>query len=83
MAYEIDSAKVAGVVKEASVALSRHGFNHGEVIVGLSELIGRVIVEVATNHIAMKDMVKVVMEHLDRTIVAGDSAKGNNLIERV
>jgi hypothetical protein len=75
MAYHIDTRKVAGVVAECNETLKQHDFNHGEVIVGLAELIGRVIVHTATNHIAMKDMVAIVMEHLDRTVTVGEKVK--------
>jgi hypothetical protein len=83
MSYEIDRRKVAGVVTEAARAIDNKDFNHGEVIVGLSELIGRVIVDVAPSHIQMKQMVDIVNDHMNRTIVAGNDAKGKSLIERV
>jgi hypothetical protein len=83
MSYEIDRSKVRGVVVEASRAIENKSFNHGEVIVGLAELIGRVVVDATDNHIQMKEMVKIVSEHMDRTIVAGNDAKGKSLIERV
>jgi hypothetical protein len=83
MSYEIDQRKIAGVVTEAARAIEGGHFNHGEVIVGLSELIGRVIVDVATNHIQMKQMVDIVTDHMNRTIVVGNEAKGKSLIERV
>lgn len=83
MPYQIEPRKIAGVVHEASRAIDGHAFNHGEVIVGLAELTGRIIVDAAANHIQMKEMVKAVTEHLERTIIAGNEAKGKNLIERV
>lgn len=83
MPYQIEPRRIAGVVAEASRAIEGHNFNHGEVIVGLAELTGRIIVEAASNHIQMKEMVEAVVEHLDRTIVAGSDAKGKSLIERV
>lgn len=82
MSYQIEARKVAGVVKEASSALEGKGFNHGEVLVGLSELLGRVIVEVGTHHIHMDDMKKVVIDHLDRTIRIGAHATEKSIIER-
>lgn len=79
----IETNKVAGVMQEAARAVSGKGFNAGEIIVGLSELVGRIIVDTASNHIAMKDMVKAVVEHLDRTIVTGSQAQEKSLIERI
>lgn len=83
MSYEIEPRKVAGVVIEANQALNGKGFNHGEVILGLSELIGRIIVEVADNTIQTQELVKVVETHLAKTIQIGSQATEKSLIERV
>jgi hypothetical protein len=83
MSYQIDQSKVAGVVIEANLALSDKGFNHGEIILGLAELTGRVIVEAADTNIQAKELVKVVMAHMDRTITIGAHATGKSIIEKV
>lgn len=83
MSYQIDQRKVAGVVVEANLALSNKDFNHGEIILGLAELAGRVIVEAADTNIQAKELVKVVMAHLDRTITIGAHAAGKSIIEKV
>lgn len=82
MSYQIEARKVAGVVTEASAALEGKGFNHGEVLVGLSELLGRVIVEVGAHQIQMDDMKKVVTEHLDRTVRIGAHATEKSVVAR-
>jgi hypothetical protein len=82
MSYKIESRKVAGVVREASAAIEGKGFNHGEVLVGLSELLGRVIVDVGTHHIQMDDMKKVVIDHLERTIRIGAYATEKSVVTR-
>lgn len=83
MSYQIDARKVAGVVIEANSALTDKNFNQGEVILGLAELIGRVIVESADTSIQAGEMVKVVMAHLDKTITVGSQAKGKSIIAGV
>lgn len=83
MAYQIEPRKVAGVVIEANQALVNKGFNQGEVLLGLAELIGRVIVETADNSIQADEMVKVVNNHLATTIKIGSSATEKSIIERV
>jgi hypothetical protein len=83
MAYNIEPRKVAGVILEANQALNGKGFNHGEVIVGLSELLGRIVVEVSKNSIQTKEMVKVIESHLAKTIEIGSQATQKSLIERV
>lgn len=82
MSYQIEARKVSGVVKEASAALEGKGFNHGEILVGLSELLGRVIVDVGTHHIQMDDMKKVVVDHLERTIRIGAHATEKSIVAR-
>lgn len=82
MTYKIEPRKVAGVVREASAALEAKGFNHGEVLVGLSELLGRVIVDVGAHHIQMDEMKKVVTDHLDRTIRIGAHAVEKSIVAR-
>ena len=76
MTYKIEPRKVAGVVREASFALEGKGFNHGEVLIGLSELVGRVIVDAGKHKIQMDELKEVVVNHLEHTIVIGASATG-------
>ena len=80
MGYQIDPRKVAGVVIEANAALVNKNFNQGEVILGLSELIGRIIVETADTSIQAGEMVKVVENHLAKTIHIGSQARGKSSI---
>ncbi|MFZ9326823.1 MAG: hypothetical protein ACO24H_05115 [Polynucleobacter sp.] len=83
MAYEIEARKVAGVIIEANEALNGKGFNHGEVILGLSELIGRIIVECSETSIQTQELVKVVETHLAKTIQIGSQATQKSLIQGV
>lgn len=82
MSYQIEPRKVAGVVREAGAALDNKGFNHGEVLVGLSELLGRVIVDAGSTSIQMDEMRKVVSDHLDRTIRIGAHATEKSIVAR-
>ena len=83
MSYKIEPRKVAGVVIEANNAISGKDFNSGEVLLGLTELIGRTIVATAETHIQMKDMEKVVHSHLNQAITIGSGATGKRLIESI
>ena len=80
MSYQIDQRKVAGVVIEANAALNGKGFNHGEVIIGLSELIGRIIVEAADNGIQAKELAQVAANHIGLTIKVGAEATEKRII---
>jgi hypothetical protein len=80
MSYEIDQRKVIGVLLEANGAIADKGFNHGEVILGLAELIGRTIVEVAETSIQSDELVKVAMAHIGLTIRTGAVAQEKRII---
>jgi hypothetical protein len=83
MAYSIEPRKVAGVVIEANQALQGKNFNHGEVVVGLTELLGRIIVDAAKTNVQMQELVKVVHSQLAKTIEIGSRATDKNIIHRV
>jgi hypothetical protein len=83
MAYQIDQRKVAGVVIEANAALTGKDFNHGEVLIGLGELIGRIIVEAADTSIQAEELTKVVAGHISKTIQVGASAQEKRIITGV
>ncbi len=83
MAYEIEARKVAGVIIEANQSLNGKGFNHGEVILGLAELIGRIIVECSETSLQTQELVKVVETHLAKTIQIGSQATQKSLIQGV
>lgn len=80
MAYEIEPRKVAGVVVEANAALRKHGFNHGEIVVGLSELVGRVIADAARTQIQADELLEVAVKHLKDTVRIGVQAKDRRII---
>jgi hypothetical protein len=76
MSYEINPAKVAGVVKECDLVVGNGVFNPGEIIVGLTELLGRVIVKTCDTPISMGQAAEVVANHLQKTLYHGAVAKG-------
>lgn len=76
MSYQIEPRRVSGVINECQFALNGKGFNHGEVIIGLAELIGRTIVQSADTPVSGADAAKVVIDHLNRTMHAGFTSKG-------
>jgi len=80
MSYQIEQKKVIGVVTECNFALDGKGFNHGEVILGLAELMGRIIVETSETSIQAKDLAKVAVDHLNNTIKIGAQATGKSNI---
>ena len=80
MAYEINASRVAGVVIEASKAIDGHSFNHGEVVLGLAELIGRVTLQAASTKIQADELVQAATAHMKRTIDIGAQATDKRII---
>lgn len=76
MSYEIQPNKVAGVVRECELAIGNGIFNTGEIIVGLTELIGRVIVKACNTPVSMGQAAETVSKHLTQTLYHGAIAKG-------
>lgn len=83
MSYQIDQRKVVGVVIEANAALNDKGFNHGEVILGLSELVGRIIVEAAETQLQASELLNVAVAHMGKTIKIGAEAQDKRIITGV
>jgi hypothetical protein len=83
MSYQIDQRKVIGVVLETNAALNDKGFNHGEVILGLSELVGRIIVEAAETQVQASELLNVAVAHIGKTIKVGAEAQDKRIITGV
>lgn len=77
---QIDARKVAGVAIEAGRILSDKGFNRGEIILGLAELIGRVIVDTAETDIQAAELSKVAVTHLGKTVEIGVEAGRSRIV---
>jgi hypothetical protein len=72
---------VKEVMQRVNDVLAHGGqFNHGEVIIGLSELCGKIIVEASQGPLQCKELVRVVVEHLDRTVKIGAEARDKRII---
>jgi hypothetical protein len=80
MAYQIDARRVAGVLQETNNALQGKDFNHGEVVLGLAEMIGRIIVSVAKNKIQADEMQEIAVKHMQNTIAIGAQAQDKRII---
>lgn len=82
MATAIEQRKVIGVVTEAGRLLADKGFNRGEMLIGLSELIGRIIVDVADTSIQAEELYGICQQHMLKTIEIGSRATQKSIIER-
>lgn len=77
---QIDPRKVGGVAIEAGRILGDKGFNRGEIILGLAELIGRVIVDTAETDMQAAELSKIAVTHLGKTIEIGVEAGKSQII---
>ena len=80
---KIEPRKVAGVVVEASRILADKGFSRGEIILGLSELLGRIIIDSAQTDRQAKELVGVSVAHIDRTVQIGVEATQKRIVTGV
>ena len=74
--HDVNIVKVELVVKDILRMVGNGGLDYGEVLLALSEALGRVIVDVCKTPIQMTEMADVANAHLRRTIIAGAQAKG-------
>ena len=83
MKYVIEPRKVACVVVECNNVIKDKQFNHGEVILGLAELLGRIVVDASSTTTQADEMYALAQQHLADTIKVGLAARGSSLIQRV
>lgn len=79
MAYEVQPGNVEWVCSRVLKSLDGGQFNHGEVILGIAEALGRVVVSSAETPVQGTQAAQVILAHLNSTIAAGYSAKGYNM----
>lgn len=73
----LDLQKIREVQLSVGAVFNVHHFDVVDQLFGLSEYIGRLIVDhVAGTHQAKSDVFIAVQEHIERTIVAGLKARG-------
>lgn len=82
MELNVDQQKVAGVVKELNQVIGGKGFNRLELILGLAEMTGRVVVDTAETPIQARELAGVAFGHLSQTITVG-LGNQKSLIERI
>ncbi len=76
MRHNVNPMKVEMAVKDILRMVGNGSMEHGEVLLALSESLGRMIVNVCKTPIQMVEMANVVDAHLRRTIHIGAQAKG-------
>lgn len=79
MHHNINPGVVEQITHRVLSSVSTSEFSTGEVILGLAEALGRVIVAVAKSPVEGVQCARIMEEHVKRTLVAGYTAKGYNM----
>jgi hypothetical protein len=85
MQHTIVPKHVMGVILEVDKMLKQGSFpfNTVEVMLGLQELVGRIIVDLAQTQVSADELMEHTMRHLNNTVRIGMAAKGQPLGNRV
>lgn len=78
MAYEVTPGNVTWVCENVIKALKDGQFNHGEVLLGVTEALGRIVISAADTPVQAASALQCIIDHLRTTLTAGYSAKGYN-----
>jgi len=83
--HTITPKHVMAVVLEVDTMLRQKNlpFNTIEVMLGLQELVGRLIVDMATSQVSAGELVEHTKKHLDDTVRTGMATKGQPLGTRL
>lgn len=76
MKHNVNPAKVESGVQDILRSLGNGGMGTGEVLLVLSEALGRMIVHTCSTPVQMQEMASVASNHLLTTIHVGAQAKG-------
>jgi hypothetical protein len=75
MQQQIDPRKVAGVVATVLPLVGSGDFTYADIIIGLGEVLGRLIVNSAGNAIHAQQLIEVVEKHMVNTVKIGFAAQ--------
>lgn len=79
MAYEVTPGNVTWVCENVLKSIRDGQFNHGEVILGVAEALGRIIITSAGTPIQGASAMQVVVDHLNASLAAGYTARGYDM----
>lgn len=79
MAYEVTPGNVTWVCENVLKSINDGQFNHGEVILGITEALGRVVIQAAGTPVQGASALQACIDHLRTTLAAGYSARGYRL----
>ncbi len=71
--YDVDTQKISRMVHDTLNSFSNSGAHPAEVVLALSECVGRVIMSFPDSDIVKKEMVDIAIKHMAASIEAGRS----------
>lgn len=81
MSFDVSPGNVEWVATRVAQSLDGGQFNLGEVIMGVAEALGRVVVSASDTPVQAGQCMQVIVSHLNRTMHAGYTARGFNMGE--
>lgn len=78
MAYEVVPGNITWVCENVLKAIRDGQFNHGEVIIGVTEALGRIVIASAPTPVQGASALQACIDHLRTVLSAGYSARGYN-----
>lgn len=76
MAYEVVPGNITWVCENVLKSVNDGQFNHGEVILGVAEALGRIVIASAETPVQGASALQACIDHLRTTLAAGYSARG-------
>ncbi len=78
MAYEVTPGNVTWVCENVLKSIHDGQFNHGEVILGVTEALGRIVISAAHTPVQGATALQACIDHLRTVLAAGYQAAGYN-----
>jgi len=79
MAYEVVPGNVTWVCENVLKSINDGQFNHGEVILGVAEALGRIVISSAPTPVQGASALQACIDHIRTTLAAGYTARGYNM----
>ena len=80
MAYDVNPGNIEWVCANVLKSINDGQFSHGEVMLGITQALGRVVINAADTPVQGSSAMQVIVDHLNETLKAGYIAKGYNMV---
>ena len=77
--HNVNRQAIDQIVRQMAAMTGQGQYNLSDVLLGVTEYLGRIIVDAADTPVAGVQMAQVMEEHLRQTLAAGYAGKGYNM----